>query len=87
MPSHPLFTDKTIALSATLAATIGLEEAVLLTILNDAASLQSNQWARLHCQTLRLQLPFWDDVSIRRVLRSLIDKGLLSLQGPMFPDA
>ena len=86
MPSHPLFTDKTIALSATLAATIGLEEAVLLTVLNDAASIQGQQWARLHYQALRNQLPFWDDVSIRRVLRSLLDKGLLSLQGTMFPD-
>lgn len=87
MPSHPLFSDKTIALSATLAATIGLEEAILLTVLNDAARLQSQNWARLGNNALRQQLPFWDDVSIRRVLRNLVDKGLLSLQGPMFPDA
>ena len=87
MPSHPLFSDKTIALSATLAATIGLEEAVLLTVLNDAASLQNQAWARLGKQALRQQLPFWDDVTIRRVLQSLLDKGLLTLTGPMFPDA
>lgn len=87
MPSHPLFSDKTIALSATLAATIGLEEAVLLTVLNDAASLQNQAWARLGKQALRQQLPFWDDVTIRRVLQSLLDKGLLNLTGPMFPDA
>ncbi|WP_420589557.1 DnaT-like ssDNA-binding domain-containing protein [Bacterioplanoides sp.] len=86
MPSHPLFTDKTIPLSATLAATIGLEEAVLLTVLNDAASLQGQSRARLHNQALRNQLPFWDDVSIRRVLRSLIDKGLIQVQGDIFPD-
>lgn len=86
MPSHPLFSDKTIALSATLAATIGLEEAVLLTVLNDAARLQSQTWARLGKQALRQQLPFWDDVTIRRVLQSLLDKGLLTLSGPMFPD-
>lgn len=87
MPSHPLFSDKTIALSATLAATIGLEEAVLLTVLNDAARLQSQSWARLGNHALRQHLPFWDDVSIRNVLRSLVDKGLISVQGPMFPDA
>ncbi|WP_419811867.1 DnaT-like ssDNA-binding domain-containing protein [Bacterioplanoides sp.] len=86
MPSHPLFTDKTIPLSATLAATIGLEEAVLLTVLNDAASLQEQAWVRLYNQTLRNHLPFWDDVTIRRVLRSLIDKGLVQLQGEVFPD-
>src|SRR5690606_22325091 len=87
MPSHPLFSDKTIALSATLAATIGLEEAVLLTVLNDAASLQNQAWARLGKQALRQQLPFWDDVTIRRILQNLLDKGLLTLSGPMFPDA
>ena len=86
MPGHPLLTDKTIALSATLAATIGLEEAILLTVLNDAAVLQGHRWARLHHQALRNQLPFWDDVTIRRVMRSLIDKGLLRLQGDLFPD-
>ncbi|WP_300425905.1 DnaT-like ssDNA-binding domain-containing protein [uncultured Thalassolituus sp.] len=87
MPSHPLFSDHTISLSATLAATIGLEEAVLLTVLNDAARLQSQPQARLNNDILRQQLPFWDDVTIRRVLRSLTDKGLLRIQGPMFPDA
>lgn len=86
MPSHPLLTDKTIPLSATLAATIGLEEAVLLTVFNDAASLQGQAWVRLHNQALRNQLPFWDDVTIRRVLHSLIDKGLVQLQGDVFPD-
>src|SRR5690606_22428099 len=68
-------------------ATIGLEEAVLLTVLNDAASLQSQAWARLGKQALRQQLPFWDDVTIRRILQNLLDKGLLTLSGPMFPDA
>jgi hypothetical protein len=87
MPSHPLFSDHTISLSATLAATIGLEEAVLLTILNDAAKIQTQPQARLSNEALRQQLPFWDDVTIRRVLNGLIDKGLLRLQGPMFPDA
>lgn len=86
MPGHPLLTDKTIALSATLAATIGLEEAILLTVLNDATVIQGNGWTRLHNQALRNQLPFWDDVSIRRVLHSLIDKGLMTLHGEVFPD-
>lgn len=87
MPSHPLFSDKTIALSSTLAATIGLEEAVLLTVLNDAASLQSQTYARLSKVALRNNLPFWNDDTIRRVLQSLIEKGLVFLSGPMFPEA
>jgi len=60
---------------------------VLLTVLNDAARLQIHDWAKLSNQAIRAQLPFWDDVSIRRVLRSLMDKGLINLHGPMFPDA
>ena len=69
MPSHPLLNDHTISLSATLAATIGLEEAVLLTVLNDAARLQSQPHARLAIDTLRRQLPFWDDATLRRLLQ------------------
>ncbi|MDF1764569.1 MAG: DnaT-like ssDNA-binding domain-containing protein [Oleibacter sp.] len=86
MPSHPLFNDQIISLSATLAATIGLEEAILLTTLNDAARLQRHATARLSHHTLRAQLPFWDDVTLRKVLQSLLDKGLLSLSSPMFPE-
>jgi hypothetical protein len=87
MPCHPLFTDKTIALSSTLAATIGLEEAVLLTVFNDAASVQMGPVYQLTTDALRQQLPFWDDVSVRRVLASLLEKGLLQLQGPGFAEA
>ena len=87
MPSHPLLNDHTISLSATLAATIGLEEAVLLTVLNDAARLQTKPQARLAIDTLRRQLPFWDDATLRRLLRSLVDKGLLFLHGADFPQS
>lgn len=86
MPRHPLFHDSTIALSATLAATIGLHEAILLTLLNDAASLQSQPWARFNSQVLRSNLPFWDDATIKTVLQSLVDKGLVNIQGKQFPD-
>lgn len=87
MPRHPLFNDTTISLSATLAATIGLNEAILLTVLNDAASLQSQPWARFSSQVLRQQLPFWDDATIRTVLQSLISNGLVQVKGALFPDA
>lgn len=86
MPRHPLFNDTTISLSATLAATIGLNEAILLTILNDAACLQSQPWARFNSQVLREQLPFWEDATIRTVLQSLINNGLVQVQGSLFPE-
>lgn len=87
MPKHPLFTDHSIALSTTLAATIGLEDAVLLTVLSDAARSQDNSPTKLSNETLRQQLPFWDDVTIRTRLRSLTDKGLIFMSGALFPDA
>lgn len=87
MPTHPLLTDNTIALSATLAATLGLNEAVLLTVLNDAARLQQTTWAKLSKTSLRQRVPFWNDDQIRDVLQSLINQGMLTLSGPMFPQA
>ena len=85
MPSHPLISDQTITFSATLAATIGLDEAVLLAVLNNAASLQSQNWARLNSNTLRKQLPFWNDAKIQQAMQSLISKGLIAFNGPLFP--
>ncbi len=90
MSNHPLFTDTTIPLSVTLAATIGLEEALLLTIFNQAAQLQpqsQRNGIRISRECLRQQLPFWDDVTIRRTLASLIEKGMVQLHGPMYPES
>jgi len=87
MPVHPLISDHAISLSATLAATIGLEEAILLSVLNDAARLQTQPQARLNSDTLRRQVPFWDDATISRVMDSLSAKGLLQIHGPAFTQA
>src|SRR5690554_6891960 len=87
MPTHPLISDQTITISATLAATIGLDEAVLLAVLNNAASLQHQNWARLNSNTLRKQLPFWNDTKIQQVMHSFISNGLVAFNGPLFPQA
>lgn len=87
MPIHPLISEQTITISANLAATIGLDEAVLLAVLNNAASLQHQNWARLKSNTLRKQLPFWDDAKIQQVMQSLISNGLIVFNGPLFPQA
>ncbi len=87
MPCHSSLSEKTIGLSASLAARLGLEEAVLLTVLNDCARLQTQNWARINSQILRKELPFWDDARIRQVLQSLIQKGEVKLSGPLFPEA
>lgn len=86
MANHPLLTDKSIALSTTLAATIGLEQALLLTVLNDAACTQQGAITHIATETLRQQLPFWDDTTIRRILNHLVSQGLIQVQGAQYPD-
>ena len=84
---HPLIADKTLVFSPALAATIGLEEAIALTWLNDIAqALSGIQW-HINNDQVRQVFPFWDDQKIRLVLRNLHEKGLVKLVSPLFPDA
>lgn len=84
---HPLIADKTLVFSPALAATIGLEEAIALTWLNDVAQAVGGiQW-HINNDQVRGVFPFWDDQKIRLVLRNLHEKGLLRLISPLFPDA
>ena len=84
---HPLIADKTLVFSPALAATIGLEEAIALTWLNDIAQAMGGiQW-HINNDQLRQVFSFWDDQKIRLVLRNLHEKGLVQLISPLFPDA
>lgn len=84
---HPLIVDKTLVFSSTLAASIGLEEAIALTWLNNIAQTSGGiQW-HINNDQVRQAFPFWDDQKIRLILRNLHEKGLLSLVSPLFPDA
>lgn len=84
---HPLIADKTLVFSPALAATIGLEEAIALTWLNDVAQAVGGiQW-HINNDQVREVFPFWDDQKIRLVMRNLHEKGLLRLISPLFPDA
>jgi hypothetical protein len=84
---HPLIADKTLVFSPALAATIGLEEAIVLTWLNNIAQAMGGiQW-HINNEQVREVLSFWDDQKIRLVLRNLHEKGLLRLISPLFPDA
>lgn len=84
---HPLIADKTLVFSPALAATIGLDEAIALTWLNDIAQAMGGiQW-HVNNDQVRQAFPFWDDQKLRLVLRSLHEKGLIQLISPLFPDA
>jgi len=84
---HPLIPEKSLSFSASLAATIGLEEAILLSWLNDLASAQGGSQWQLENQRIRQGLPFWNDQQIRQVVRSLHEKGLIILTTALYPES
>ena len=85
-----LIPEKSIIFSPTLAATLGLEEAILLQILQECVS-HSEQvagsgfaWTSIPGQKLLKLSPFWNEQDIRRLTASLHEKGLLLVGGGAF---
>src|SRR5690625_7863715 len=79
--SSSLIPEKPLVVSPSLAATIGLEEAVMLSLLNDVAlgRPQPNAPLDLDEGQLTRLLPFWNDYDIQRISRNLRDQGIISL--------
>lgn len=77
-----LFADKALSFSPQLAATIGLEAAVLLGVLADVARYRDTSgWVVLRSQQLESWLPFWPAQDIQRISQSLAGMGLINLRG------
>ncbi|TNE89911.1 DnaT-like ssDNA-binding domain-containing protein [Porticoccus sp.] len=78
-----LIPEKPLVISPSLAATIGLEETVLLQALNEFLSHHKPekqgdyQWATAHIKQLTELLPFWQPQDLQRIATSLRDKGIL----------
>lgn len=78
-----LIPERPLIISPTLAATIGLEEAVLLHVLCELMAhrpctvARGMRWLELDQQSLLDALPFWAWIDIRRVQKNLQDLGLL----------
>jgi len=83
MSDTPLLPERQLAFSPGLAATIGLEEAVLLQHLDSALAHHPTEsrggyaWLNLSREWLLQTLPFWNVDDIQRICRSLVDKGLI----------
>ncbi|MDZ7782956.1 MAG: DnaT-like ssDNA-binding domain-containing protein [Halioglobus sp.] len=88
MSESNLIPERQLAFSPLLAATIGLEEAVLLQHLQQVFDQQTPQvrrgyaWYRVERDFLQRTLPFWDLEALHRITRSLADKGVLLLDSP-----
>ena len=80
-----LVPERPLIISPTLAATIGLEEAVLLHVLTELMAHRPLRekdrlrWVELSQQDLCDALPFWAFIDIKRVQKSLLDLGLILL--------
>ena len=81
-----LVPERMLVFSPALAATIGLEEAVLLHALHDLSVTQpkpshsySAHWIDIEVATLESLLPFWDRRELQRVSKSLSDKGVIRI--------
>jgi hypothetical protein len=81
-----LIPERPLLISPTLAATIGLEEAVLLHVVSElvlqhaAVLRQKRRYAEINDETLIAALPFWALPDIKRVQKSLQDLGLLLME-------
>ncbi|MDR2213063.1 MAG: hypothetical protein LBE21_05490 [Pseudomonadales bacterium] len=81
-----LIPERPLLISPTLAATIGLDEAVLLHVISELLLWHPplfrgrRRWMELSQQALRAALPFWDLPKIYSVQQNLREKGLLLIE-------
>ena len=87
-PMSSLIPEKPLVVSPALAATIGLEEAVLLCALNEMAELravkETEGWLQIGEELIQLRLPFWTAHDVQRISKNLCDKGIIALDSAPF---
>jgi len=88
MSESSLIPERQLVFSPGLAATIGLEEAVLLQHLQALFEHHRPQlrhgfaWLSVERDYLLRSLPFWNAQDVHRICRSLVDKGVLLVESP-----
>jgi hypothetical protein len=76
-----LLPEKPLVVSPSLAATIGLEEAVLLTVLHELFVHRAQSgWLKVDSALLQHFLPFWQPQDVQRIAASLCATGILHLR-------
>jgi hypothetical protein len=88
MSESSLVPERQLVFSPGLAATIGLEEAILLQHLQELLQHGTPQlqrgfaWLSVERAFLLRTLPFWQAIDLHRITRSLVDKGVLLMESP-----
>lgn len=78
-----LIPSRQIVFSAELAATLGLEEAILLQCLSDESEVMDAEpsgkyrWFYLNATQLKQKLPFWQETDIQRIVENLRQQGVI----------
>lgn len=87
------FVERQLLVSPSLAATLGLEAALLYQLLAewlpllDSRESQGIHWYIIDKQRLNKQLPFWEMSKIEEVLRTLNDQGLIIIGAALMSNA
>jgi len=81
MPPASLIPDRQLTFSPDLAATIGLEEAILMQYLGPLLAAQSDPWCHLGYDALSQHFPFWSREKLKDLLLSLEALGVIVLSG------
>ncbi|QFU74657.1 hypothetical protein EY643_02755 [Halioglobus maricola] len=88
MSDSSLVPERQLVFSPGLAATIGLEEAIMLQQLqllleHRESQLRNNYaWLNIPRDQLQASLPFWNPTDLHRITRSLVDKGVILVESP-----
>lgn len=88
MSDSSLIPERQLVFSPGLAATIGLEEAILLQHLQQLLDSHPSElrhgfaWLEVQKSVLLATLPFWSAEDLQRISRSLVDKGVLLIESP-----
>jgi hypothetical protein len=81
--STSLIPERPLIISPTLAATIGLQEAVLLHVLGELISHQQGsieqqlKWVEIPGARLHRRVPFWTEAEVARLLENLLGLGVI----------
>lgn len=88
MPDSSLIPERQLVFTPGLAATIGLEEAILLQHLHQLFDHRQPElrggfeWLSVSRSYLLQSLPFWQAEDLHRISRSLVDKGIILIESP-----
>ena len=80
MPPGALIPDRQLTFSPDLAATIGLEEAILLQGLGNVSADKEVLAQRILLSDLQRMFPFWQPTKIQQLLLRLADLGIIGIE-------